>query len=75
MQVKAWRVIWYDAEGQEIESADFVHESEAHRKVDRVREERLGRSVTLNTMRHTEEATAAGLLHDGWDLIEEWDIS
>jgi hypothetical protein len=75
MQIQAWRVIWYDAEGHEIGSADFVHESDAHRKMDRVREERLGRSVTLNRMRQTEEEAAAGSWHDGWDLVEEWDIT
>ena len=75
MQVKPWRVTWYDADGHELGSEDFVHESEARRTMDRVRGERLGRSIALNTMRQTDEASAAGSLHDGWDLIEECDIS
>jgi hypothetical protein len=70
MQVKPWRVTWYDAAG-EIESADFVHENDARRKMDRVKEDRLGRSVKLWRMRQTDEAAAAGLVHDDWDLIEE----
>ena len=74
MQVKPWRVIWYDADGHELGSEDYVHESEARRTIHRVREDRLGRSVTLNTMRQTDEGSGAGFVHDSWDLIEECDI-
>jgi hypothetical protein len=75
MKGKAWRVIWYDADGHEIESEDFEHQNLAQRKMARVREERLGSSVKLYTMRQTEEATAAGFVHDGWDLVDEMAIS
>jgi hypothetical protein len=75
MQVKPWRVIWYDAGGRELGSEDFVHVGDARRQMDRVKEGRLGRSVALNVMRQTDEATEAGFLHDGWDLVEECDIS
>ena len=75
MQVKPWRVIWYNTDGHELGSEDFVHRDLAGRKIARIAEERLVRSVKLYTMRQTEEATAAGLLHDGWDLVEERDFS
>ena len=46
MQIQAWRVIWYDADGDELGSEEFVDESAARRELDRVRADRLGRSVT-----------------------------
>ena len=74
MEGKPWRVIWYDADGHELGSEDFVHQDLARRKIGRIAEERLVRSVKLYTMRQTEEAAAAGFLHDGWDLVEERDL-
>ena len=71
MQVKPWRVIWYDADGHELGSEDFVQESEARREVDRVKEDRLGRSVSLNMLCQTDEPTTGGGV---WDLVEECDI-
>ena len=70
MQIKPWRVTWYDAAG-EIESADFVDEHEARREMNRVKEDRLRHSVKLWRMRQTDEAAAAGLVDDDWELIEE----
>jgi hypothetical protein len=71
MHIEAWRVIWYDADGHELGSEEFADESEARSTLDRVREERLGRSVTLNMLCQTDASTAAGSV---WELVEECEI-
>jgi hypothetical protein len=74
MQVKPWRVAWYGADRLEIDTEDFVHENLARRKIDRVKEGRLGRSVRLYRMHQTEEATAVEFPYGGWELVREWEI-
>ena len=71
MQIKEWRVIWYETAGHEIGTEDFFHESDAHRAMARAEENRLARSAELLQMRRTAEAEAMGLLHDGWDSIKK----
>jgi len=73
MNLKEWQVIWYDADGHEIDQRDFLHQNDARRMMSRVCEERVGRSVELRRMRRTAEAAARGLAYDGWDPVEQRD--
>jgi hypothetical protein len=71
VNITAWRVIWYDADGHELGSEEFADESEARRKLDRVRADRLGRSVTLDMLCQTDELSGDGVM---WDLVQECEI-
>jgi hypothetical protein len=71
VDITAWRVTWYDADGHELGCEEFRDESEARRRLDQVRADRLGRSVALNMLCQTDERTGEGSV---WDLVEEYEI-
>jgi hypothetical protein len=71
VDIRAWRIIWYGADGHELGAEESVDEPEARRKLDRVRADRLGHSVTLYMLCQTDERTGEGFV---WDLVEECKI-